>query len=54
MEQKDLQILADIHNALLNVETKGENTIIIAQCLMRLKSFVEDKSKELNNKQEEE
>ena len=54
MEQKDLQILADIHNALLNVETKGENTIIIAQCLMRLNNFVENKSKELNNKQEEE
>lgn len=56
MEIKDLQFLADIHNALLNVETKGESTVIMGQCLFSLKNFVETKDKELNkkNNQEEE
>lgn len=54
MEIKDLQLLADIHNALLNVETKGESTVIMGQCLLRLKNFVETKDKELKDKEQQE
>lgn len=54
MEIKDLQLLADIHNALLNVETKGESTVIMGQCLSTLKHFVETKDKELKDKEQQE
>lgn len=55
MGLKDLQFLADIHNALMRVETKGESTVIMGQCLNGLKNFVEAKDKELKeaNKEEE-
>ena len=51
MEFKDLELLANIHNALMRVETKGESTIILGQCLSTLKNFVETKDKELKDKQ---
>lgn len=54
MEFKDLELLANIHNALMRVETKGESTIILGQCLSTLKNFVETKDKELKDKQQEE
>ena len=47
MNINDLQTLANIHNTLLNIETKGENTILLAQCLVSLKTFVEEKAKEI-------
>jgi hypothetical protein len=50
MEQKDLQLLADIHNALLGVSTSGESTIIMGQCLISLKNFIETNMKKLNEK----
>lgn len=42
MDQKDLQFLAQLHNALLTIETKGESTITLAQCIMSLKNFIEN------------
>ena len=50
MEQKDLQFLADIHNALLSISTKGEDTITMGECLIGLKNFVEVNMKKLNEK----
>lgn len=52
MNMNDLQTLVNIHNTLLNIETKGENTIYLAQCLVSLKSFVEEKAKELKQNNE--
>lgn len=43
MSQQDLQFLANIHNALMQVETKGESSIILGQCLVSLKNFIEEK-----------
>lgn len=43
MSQQDLQLLANIHNALMQVETKGESSIILGQCLVSLKNFIEEK-----------
>ena len=52
MTQEEIQFLANIHNALMQIETKGENTIIMSTCLNGLKTFVESKIKE-NQKEEE-
>ena len=57
MDFNDLQLLADVYNSLLTIETKGENTITIAKCLVSLKNFIESKAKKLqedkDNKEEE-
>lgn len=53
MEQKDLQILADVYNNLARVSTRGEDTIRMGQCLFILKDFIETKAEEINNEQED-
>ena len=40
MSKEDLVKLANIYNALLEVSTKGDDTIIMAKCLENLKSFI--------------
>jgi hypothetical protein len=40
MNKEDLIALANIYNNLLDVSTKGEDTLRMAKCLEGLKSFI--------------
>ena len=47
-ETKDmLEQIINIHNALCGISTKGEDTIVMAQCLMQLRQL----AKELQSKE---
>lgn len=52
MEIKDLEILSQIYNTLFAINTKGDDTIAMAECLKTLKSFILAKDKELKEKKE--
>lgn len=55
MNQSDLELLVNIYNTLLLVNTKGEDTIIMGECLKTLQHFILTKKQEIkNNKKEEE
>ena len=54
MENQELQQLANIYNTLLNVSTYGENTIMMADCLMALKQFIVTQKEKIDNSQKEE
>ena len=57
MNYNDLELLTRIYNTLLLVNTKGEDTIIMGECLRALQNFVLTKKQELTNetnKKEEE
>ena len=40
------QELTNIHNALCQISTKGEDTITMAKCLLALRQLVQDLQKE--------
>lgn len=58
MNYSDLELLTRIYNTLLLVNTKGEDTMIMGECLRTLQNFVLTKQQEItteqNNKKEEE
>ena len=55
MNQNDLEFLTRIYNTLLLVNTKGEDTMVMGECLRALQNFVLTKKQEIeNNKPEEE
>lgn len=57
MNYNDLELLTRIYNTLLLVNTKGEDTMIMGECLKTLQNFVLTKKQELTNetnKKEEE
>ena len=58
MNYNDLELLTRIYNTLLLVNTKGEDTIVMGECLKTLQNFVLAKKQEFtneqNNKKEEE
>lgn len=58
MNYNDLELLTRIYNTLLLVNTKGEDTILMGECLKTLQNFVLTKKQEItneqNNKKEEE
>lgn len=43
--------LAQIFNALQNVETKGQSTLILADCMRELLSIVQEMDKETKDEQ---
>lgn len=49
MNKEDLIKLANIYNTLLEVSTKGEDTIMMANCLNNLKSFIFEQQNKLQN-----
>lgn len=53
MDTQSLQILVNIHNALFNISTKGEDTLIMAECLNTLKSFIYNQQEKINNENKE-
>ena len=54
MEQKDLQILAEIYNNLLTISIKGDDVYTLAESMNVLRQFIYGKQKELNDKKENE
>ena len=58
MTYEKLETLSRIYNTLLLVNTKGEDTMIMGECLRALQNFVLTKKQEItteqNNKKEEE
>ena len=57
MNYNDLELLTRIYNTLLLVNTKGEDTMIMGECLRALQNFVLNKKQEFTdetNKKEEE
>ena len=53
MDMQSLQILVNVHNALLSISTKGEDTLTMAQCLNTLKSFIYNQQEKINNENKE-
>ena len=57
MNYSDLELLTRIYNTLLLVNTKGEDTMIMGECLKTLQNFILAKKQELtsdiNEKKEE-
>lgn len=53
MNYNDLEQLARIYNTLLLVNTKGEDTMVMGECLRALQNFVLTKKQEISNKEEE-
>ena len=58
MNKEQFENLSRIYNTLLLVNTKGEDTILMGECLKTLQNFVLTKKQEItteqNNKKEEE
>ena len=50
MNYEKLEILSRIYNTLLLVNTKGEDTLIMADCLNALRSFMNNEQRELQLK----
>ena len=47
MTYEKLETLSRIYNTLLLINTKGEDTIVMADCLNAMRSFVMSEQKEL-------
>lgn len=58
MNYNDLELLTRVYNTLLLVNTKGEDTMIMGECLRALQDFILTKKQEItvkqDNKKEEE
>lgn len=51
MNYNDLELLTRIYNTLLLINTKGEDTMIMGECLKVLQNFVLTKKQELTTTQ---
>ena len=49
MTYEKLETLSRIYNTLLLINTKGEDTIVMADCLNAMRSFVLNEKQELEN-----
>ncbi len=47
MSKEQLTLLSQIYNTMLLVETKGENTMIMAECIKALQGVIGEAAKEL-------
>ena len=47
MTYEKLETLSRIYNTLLLINTKGEDTLIMADCLKVMRTFVQNEQKEL-------
>ena len=53
MQINDLEILSQIYNAMLTINTKGDDTITMGDCLRALRNFILTKDKELKEEKKE-
>ena len=51
MNYNDLELLTRIYNTLLLVNTKGEDTMVMGECLKTLQNFILTKKQEVINEQ---
>lgn len=49
MNYQQLENLSYIYNTLLMVSTKGEDTVLMAECLKNFRNFILEAQKELEN-----
>lgn len=49
MNYNDLELLTRLYNTMLLINTKGEDTMLMAECLKTLQNFVLTKKQELTN-----
>ena len=54
MEQKDLQLLAEIYNNLLTVSVKGDDVFVMSECMQALRQFIYSKQQAVQDKKENE
>ena len=54
MENKDLQLLADIYNNLLTISVKGDDVFALSESMNTLKRFIYAKQQEMLDKKENE
>ena len=54
MNYNDLELLTRLYNTLLLVNTKGEDTIVMGDCLRALQNFVLTKKQEIENNYQKE
>ena len=54
MNYEKLETLSRIYNTLLLINTKGEDTMIMADCLNALRTFVQNEQKDLIEKEKKE
>ena len=47
MSKEQLTVLSQIYNTMLLVETKGENTMIMAECIKALQMVIGQAAKEM-------
>lgn len=52
MTQEQIIALAQIYNSLMCIETKGESTMLMSQCLTTLKALIPELQKEIIKKGE--
>lgn len=49
MTYEKLETLSRIYNTLLLINTKGEDTLIMADCLNAIRTFIQNEQKEIDN-----
>jgi hypothetical protein len=54
MTYENLDMLSRIYNTLLLINTKGEDTLLMAECLVTLKNLVLTEKEKINKRNEEE
>lgn len=54
MTQENINILGNVFNALGNISTKGEDTLLMADCLRVLQQLLSDLTQENNTETENE
>lgn len=54
MTYENLETLTRLYNTLFLINTKGDDTLLMADCLRTLKNFVLTEKDKLDNKKEEE
>lgn len=42
MSEKNMELLSQIYNAMANIATKGEDTLIMADCLRAMSQILQD------------
>lgn len=47
MTYEKIEILSRIYNTLLLINTKGEDTLIMADCLKAMRTFIQNEQREL-------
>ena len=47
--KEDMQFLAQLYNTLKLISTRGDDTVLMGQCLVALEQFIQQKEKEEND-----